>query len=401
MSDDLGPLLSRTFQEHAATVPDPRQMADAARHRARAIVRRRVAGVVAVTVGVVATGLVAASVTAVDRADSPPAERAPEVRLTTPPGARTAVSLDGLSAGAAPRVGWLDGDVFHHSAGHDVPLPIGATIAVEHGEGTVAVRDSEHPALYLLDAAGTATVTAIGNRPVAAPGGRAGYLAQEEGSLVVLPSETSDGWSAELEATYRSTPVGFLADGRLVVEVEPATDGGRATYLLAGPDRTSRWRGDGAVRATDPGGTAIGVVTPGRSPCIELWPTPAGPASWRACPPPSAAAAATYPDVAGFSPDGDLLLVRGPDPGGRGTRHVAVVDVASGTVVHELAAGDQAVIGQALLESDDTVLLAVWEGGRRALVRCAVEVGTGCETATDPTPVSRTDWAPAPMAPQR
>jgi hypothetical protein len=100
--------------------------------------------------------------------------------------------------------------------------------------------------------------------------------------------------------------------------------------------------------------------------------------------------------VIAFGADSHHVAIRGRDVGGRGTKRLVVAD-RTGRVERELDAdpGSAERFGQAVFESGDHVLMAVWEKGRSAIVRCNLD--GRCETATEPRVTSLEDWQSAPF----
>ena len=91
-----------------------------------------------------------------------------------------------------------------------------------------------------------------------------------------------------------------------------------------------------------------------------------------------------------FSPDSHHALLRRPTSGGGG--EYAVVDTETGEVVRLFAAAHDALLGQAVFETDDSVLLAASGGQEEYVVRC--RLAGECEVA------ARGDLPDGPAGPQ-
>jgi hypothetical protein len=62
-------------------------------------------------------------------------------------------------------------------------------------------------------------------------------------------------------------------------------------------------------------------------------------------------------------------------------------------LVQQPGAGER--FGQAVFETGNNVLVAVWAQGRSAIVRC--DLAGRCETAGEPHVTAWQDWQPAPF----
>jgi hypothetical protein len=146
------------------------------------------------------------------------------------------------------------------------------------------------------------------------------------------------------------------------------------------------------------GARTLAGVSPGPAgvPCLTVMSARTGAPDWRACPSADQSTGQGYPPVTDLSPGDRWLVALGRERPGGGTQQVVVLDTRTGQAARELVAGPGALIGQAVAEPDDTVLLAVWEDGRAGLVRCGVD--GGCEAATPSRRVALADWVRAPMA---
>ena len=155
------------------------------------------------------------------------------------------------------------------------------------------------------------------------------------------------------------------------------------------------------VTVTD-GGTVYATRSTDRS-CLEVRTVQRR--RWRSCDNDAGFAA-----VVALSPNGHHALLRRPTPNGGNA--YAVVD-GTGRVLRQLVAGSGSSLGQAVFETDGSVLLAVQTGpGAGAIVRCSV---TGACEATHvvvatPLPPIRDGesrsrgpirrWGPAPGRPR-
>ena len=394
---DLGALLTRTLHEHAAGAPDPAGLADRARREAGRVRRRRAATAVTV-LALVAVGVLLPQAVGGRRTTAPPAHRVPTVDLVAPPGARTAVTLDDLPVGRSSSRVWLDGRSLHRADGRVVPVPAGVTVAVEYGAGAIAYRPAGRPVLYVLGPTGDVRSTTTGGPPVSGRYGQVAYVDLDARRLEMLwPGDPASSWGVALPDADGTTPVGFLEDRRVVVEVGASSGSGRSTAIVS-RDGIRPWRGAGEVTTTYPAGRSLAVARrdQGISPCLELWPTPRRPGWWRSCPDGGTAAADQLARVTAFAADSHHVLVRGADEHGRGSGRLVVADMA-GAVVRELVAepGSGARFGQAVFERGDRVLVAVWAQGRSAIVRC--DLAGHCETAGEPRVTALRDWQPAPF----
>ena len=393
MTDRFEDLLTRTLRERAGVVDDRVRLAGGARREAGAIRRRRLVAAVATVVALVAVAAVV-PLAASDRADGPPAG-VRELTLSVPPGVRTVVSLDGLGLGAGPAVGWRRGDVFHHSLGHPVDLPAGVTTVVEQGGSTVAVVDAVHPSLRLLDADGASSTPVTGDRPLVDGTGQVAYVDHDPPALVVLSPDGSVARRSDLADASVAEPVGFLSRDRVLVALHDRRAGSRPRYLVAGPEGTRAWQSSTTVQVG--GGRVLAGTSRGSTgaACLTALPGLTGAADWRACPDPGTPSADRYVAMADVSPNSHWLIARARQRHGS-TGRVAVLDRETGRVVREVVAAPGLRIGQVLAETDDDLLLAVWQDGRAGIVRCGFD--GSCDAATTPAAVALADWDRAPMA---
>ena len=396
MTDRIEEMLVRTLHERSELEVEPVGLAGAARRRARAIRQRRL-GAAAAAVAVVTAVAVAVPSRSADRAEGPPAGQGREVTLSPSAAVRTTVTLRELAAGAPPEVGWREGDTFHHSGGHDVELPVGTSEVAEKGESTVAVVAAVHPSLRVLDASGTSGTPVTGDRPVTDGAGRIAYVDHEKAAVVVLSPQGETAWSYDVPDPSRAAPVGFLDTDRVLVALLPRTSGSRPRYVVAGPEGGRPWQSAMTVQVV--GSRALGGVGPGSAdvPCLTVQSSRTGAPDWRACPPAGQRAGLGYRTATDLSPTDRWLVALGRElPGAGGTDRGVVLDTRTGEAARELVAAPGAVIGQAVAETDDAVLLAVWEDGRAGLVRCTID--GACETAAPSRSVALADWVRAPMA---
>jgi hypothetical protein len=394
---DIGALLTRTLHERAREVPDSAGLADRARREAGQVRRRRLATGAGALALVVMAVLLPQAVGG-QRLTAPPAQRVANVDLVTPPGARTIVGLDKLPAGPSPSRSWLDGRLFHRTDGRVVPMPDAVTVAVEYGFGAIAYRPGPQPEVYVLGPSGAVRSTTAGGPPVTGRHGQVAYVDLDARRLEVLwPGDPAGSWGVSLPDADRTTPIGFLLDRSVVVDRGQTRGDGSGTSIVT-RDGIRAWHGMGTVTATYAPGRALAVVrhADGQEPCLELWPTPRDPGWWRHCPAQGSAPDDQLVSVIAFGADSHHVVIRGRDVGGRGTKRLVVAD-RTGRVVRELDAdaGSAERFGQAVFESGDHVLLAVWEKGRSAIVRCNLD--GHCETATEPRVTALEDWQSAPF----
>ena len=395
MTEHLEELLVRTLHARSRLEVEPTGLAGSARQRARTIRRRRLEAAVA-AVAAVTVVAVAVPGRSADRADGPPAGPVREVTLAPTAAVRTTVTLRDLDGGAPAEVGWREGDVFHHSRGHRVELPIGTSEVVEQGGSTVAVVAATHPSLRVLDERGTAGTFVAGDQPVSDGAGQVAYVDHEAAAVVVLSPDGEVAWSYDVPDPSRAEPIGFLSADRVLVAVRPREPGSRLRHVVAGPGGDRPWRS--AMTAQVVGSRVITGVGTGSADalCLTGQPGRTGSRAWLACPPAGQRAGQEYRTVTDLSPADQWLVALGPARPGGGTERVVILDSRNGQALRELVASPGALIGQAVAETDDAVLLAVWEDGRAGLVRCRID--GGCEAAAPGRSVALSEWVRAPMA---
>lgn len=390
MSRDPAALASRILAQRAAAVPPPAPgLAAAARRRAR--VRRRnqaLAGVVvaaAVAVAVLAPGVLPGGHR---HGQDLPARRS-EVPLTVPGRLVTRIAPDALPEGTAPRVAWTTDAVLHRSDGRALSLPIGPVPAVETSDGGafVPVSTTADSALRRVAADGTAGPARNASWPVVGRRGQLGYLDRGTRRLVtVLPSGATSAVPVPFDVR-RATLVGWLGDQTVVANV---------------PGHSARLIGSGATAVTLPGRQQA-TATDGRTTlasrsadgaCLEV--RRSRRLLWRSC----GGGPERFTSVVAFSPDSRHALVRRGTTGGAGD--YAVVDTETGSPLRLFTAarapsGAPAGLGQAVFESDSTVLVAVSVGPGQSIVRCTI---TGaCEVAVAHADMPRGPAGPHPFDP--
>ncbi len=376
MSRDPVDLLSRALTGRADAVPAPRPgLAMAARQQAR--LRRRRQTVVGATALAVAAALVVSPALRPDGRD----EQLPAgPMLEVPAGATTRIDPEQLPSGAAPDAAWVSGAVLHRLGGGSLGLPRGPVRAVETDSGGAILATSGGQSSPLEEVAADGHVVAEidASWPVRGPGGRLAYLQRDTGLL----AQERAGTGTEVTVTRElrdATLVGWLGPETLVVNLPT----GRAFTLnvqgLAGP-LTSRAQ----VTATD-GRTVYATRSTDRS-CLEVRTVQRR--SWRSCD-----NEAGFVAVVALSPSGHRALLRRPTPNG-GNAYAVVDD--TGRVLLQLVAGGGSSIGQAVFETDDTVLVAMSTGpGAGAIARCSV--GGDCETAAAHADMPRGPRGPLPF----
>ena len=373
MRRDPVDLLSRALAERADAVPVPRPgLAVAARQQAR--LRRRRQTVVGATALAVAAALIVSPALRPDGRDEQlPAGPSFEV----PAGTTTRIDTGQLPPGAGPGVSWVSSVVLHRRDGGSLGLPDGPVPAVETASGgaLVATTGGQAGPLQKLDREGHVVAEIDASWPARGPGGRLAYIERNTGLLVQERAGT--GTQVTVARELRDvTLVGWLGPETLVVNQST----GRAVTLnvqgLVGA-LTERAH----VTTTD-GRTVYATRSTDRS-CLEVRTVQRR--RWRSCDNDAGFAA-----VVALSPNGRHALLRRPTPDG-GNAYAVVDD--TGRVLRQLVAGGGSSLGQAVFETDGSVLLAVQTGpGAGAIVRCSV---TGaCEAA-----VAHADMPDGPRGP--
>ncbi len=379
MSRDLVTQVSRALADRAGGVPAPRPgLADAARRQARA--RRRKQGVGAVLGAAVVATAVLAPIALPGREHRVEQLAARPGPLAVPDGVRTEVTPDTLTQGAAPGVAWTADAVLHRIDGRELGLPLGpvGTAGTPDGGAFIADSRTSDARLRRVEADGQARPAQNVSWPVVGERGQLGFLDRDRGFLV---TEVPGGTRREVEVPFDvggAALVGWLGDGTVVANVP----GARARAI--GTNGTvNRLRGLAQATATDRRSMVASRSTDGS--CLQVRRDQA--LLWSSCDD------AGRNSVVAFSPDSHKVLVR-RSTSGRGGDY-AVVDADTGNVVRLFSAGGPSTerLGQAVFETDDTVLIAVSVGPGESIVRCSL--AGACELA-----VAHADMADGPAGPQ-
>jgi hypothetical protein len=393
--------LTRTLRRRAERLAPRPILVGPARVRAGHLRRTRRWTVAAVVLVVGAAFAMPASLGGRDRAGEGGSRRT-SVSLAA---ARTRTSnvppLRALPAGTAPRIGWLDADGYHPAADVAIVVPGTLTTVVSSGRDLVGVR-SGHEASQLvpLTAGSLVPPERRATTPVVSADGSAiAWYARHgrEGTLTVVRGDGSH--SVDVRAV---APLGFArADGGPLLLTEPGatSDLSVVRRLLPGTGAIDpRWNRPGIGVAVSPVTGDLVVLRPwSLGSCFVLL-GPEGRTRWRACTP--AVGDRPPPEWVGalgpFSPDGRYLLARGiPREVGNGA--FAVIDVRTGRVLHryDTSAAALRMFGDAVFEDDGHVLVAMYERGSTALVRC--DFHGHCESATTPVRTPAQRWTSHPF----
>ena len=117
---------------------------------------------------------------------------------------------------------------------------------------------------------------------------------------------------------------------------------------------------------------------------------------WSSCPRAGATVPSWVGSVGPFSPSGRRVIASG-HAGGIGVWTFAIVTTESGAVVrrYEARSGGPDAFGWAVFEDDDHVLVADYDHGRTAIIRCDLR-GT-CEAATRVRAINLDQWDANPF----
>lgn len=339
---------------------------------------RRIAAsaVVAAAVGVIVPTVLA--VTSGIRAEG---EIMPAPQPDVPTVARTTLTLDGLERGPDPRVEYFtaDGVVLSGEGLQPLDRRYQALVPSAADGGWVAVEPDGYEVRSLTEDFDRQSGTAKNLSFVTTPDrGFYAFVAVETGAqTLVLRSTTDpeDGMVWDLPAEGVSEVVGFLGEGRLVVETTDQTTGrtdlamaesdGSVTDLpdYGGAISTSPVSGLIAVqtKSRDDGSGCFGVVDPDQSD-RPLWETCAN-------------------SLGAFSPDGELVMGSGSYQSGEGPVELQVLDAATGDVVTSFTPDSATMITllHPTWESNDAIIAPAYEGEVSTILRFGVD-GTLEET---------------------
>jgi len=331
----------------------------------------------------------------------PPVDR-PDLRLPATldvgdaPG--TPLVLEGLTQGSAPKVPWVEGDVFHGEAG-DITLP-GDQVSVRKfvalGDGVAQLVGPGAARVQLVSLEGDVFDEFAGSGILGSPdGGSLAWFDPASREAVLTSSQGEQTDRVPVPGTGDFVPVGWLDDNDVVLAPSDATRGRPSAWRTSG--EPASWA-LGSVETTSPErGLVAGRV--GRRPdlpdCIEVFAAdrPARPV-WHHCYELDRQAYA-LPTLR-FSPSGSVLAVHSQN--GTGERgYLAILDARDGSVAASLDLGhdesQRVRVVDFRFEDSDHLLLVVEDGtgeaegsSQVAIVRCTIEVR--CELAATPVRTS-------------
>ena len=401
---DLARRLGETLHRRADALHDtPLDLMDV-RGRATTIRRRR-----HTAVGLAAAAAVAAVVLPLSLIPTAGDDRVVDpqpVDTPTPTRIDDPVPLDPRSApeGPASRISYVDSDAERLvTPGGTYDLPEAYLQVVPFVDGWVALATGT-PGLT-----GTRVAVLDGDFGETAGNEVATFMAvREDGGRVAWVEFTGDGWTlvnattADGDATStdvstsgeeaRTTAVGFLRDGQVVVEtLDPRTY--ENSYRVVAPDRTTtaQFGGFNRVAATS---SVTGLVAgqtefTGDGSCSAvLDPLSADQEPvWETC----------DHSLGAFSPDGRYLVGLAPYYDGPGSPTVAILDAATGEPLVDFVSSNDpesvATVGDVAWEDDTTLLATVNQGADEFLVRLTADGRVErLDTAPDPGQESARFW---------
>jgi hypothetical protein len=390
--------LSRALQERSEDVGGHPIGLDDVKGTARRIRRRRTAAGLAAAAVVLAVGVpvgFAATGTSADRAipvaqatpstsASPSATVSPTVTpppttapatpsqspVTSTPDASAAVPLTarGAATGAAPRVGYLQGDRLHNGDGTVQTLPAAYTnVTSFHGGWLAATFKQGETSVLELDGS---------DRVVASSPGSDSFALSQDGTMVswfTVPGQGKTGslWSADLSgmgngrsstsipAGTQVTPIGWVRTGVVYEAFQQeaqvwTTDFAGHTRQLPGLIAAT-----GALQSDDL--VAGQTSSSGTGSCWTVMVAGSGKRLWNTC------------DFAlgRFSPDGRYVIGTDAYADGAGGRTVAILDAHTGKVVEEYRVPDsaQAFTGDSAWEENGNLLTILNEDGAWHMLR--------------------------------
>lgn len=300
-------------------------------------------------------------------------------------GGTTILTLDGLTAGAAPEIDWIEGSTLHAADGRELTVPDGVFDPLPFGDGLVGMTSNETGGwdTALVDADGNVTIHP-GSSP--AMSGDAELIAWYDADAGAVQFARADGGSAPEPIGVDGVvgPVGFAGSDSLVVNV-----GDEHLWISSGVRRYAV--SDGSESALSESLLGVGAVSEvgqlmwglteqlDSGSCSGVFTVDSAEPLWTTC---------DY-RFHQFSSDGRYLIGTDVDSDGAGDVIAVVMDARTGELVHQFEAPQPGYIGRTAFERDGTVLLVYTtsyeEGeGETAIIRCSFD--GSCERATDVRP---------------
>jgi hypothetical protein len=367
MTGDSGRILSGVLREAVRDVRPPGTgLADRARRSARRRRRHQVGAVAASGLALLALlyapGLLPGpQQRAAERL--PAAGVGPEVDLAVPVTAMSPVDMaTGARAAGQPSVAWFSWRALHRSDGRVVQLPDGALGAVETPDGGALVTGGTvtDPTLTLVSADGRTLGTLSATPPVVGQDGQVAYVDLDSDRIVRIGA---DGWAATAPVSVPPGAlrlVGFLGDA-VVADTDNAPP-----WLIHRGGTTEPLQGLADATASDgPSGTVASRSADGR--CLEL--RRDGRPLWHSC-----GNRGRFSSIVAISPNAHHVLLRRGASANPGVSEYAVVDSESGRVTRLLAAAGRSLgLGQAMFDTDHSVLVVAYRDAATRIVRCSLD----------------------------
>lgn len=285
------------------------------------------------------------------------------------------ITLTGLSRGKEPQTGHVSDGRFR-GAGDEVDLGAVAgritdVAALRGGYLVAAQTESGERQVTFVDQSGNASAESrrVEGGFARSDDGQVGAFVQPDG-VPVLVRDGGRGWTDLVKV-----PDGVGADAVAVTgeDCAVALDACSVWVNTSSPE-TMTWTVDaeGARastqkplrRVTDVAGQRVAGITEVRDDgtCSAVLDLDGSVPLWSTC---------EHRFVA-FSPDGTRLLATGSYGDGLGDRQVAILDAESGDVLLDLPVTDMAFVSEMVWEDDTHVLAEVFEQGRWAVLRIAL-----------------------------
>lgn len=382
-------LLTTTLRERAGDMAGHTLGLDDVKGRARGIRRRRRAMGGAVAAAVLAVAVpVGINVTDVDRGQQPlPTNPSPSVVETPEPSPSGPVTLDAAAAprGQDPTMVYLRGPVLHEPGRPGLRLPAAYSEVTPYADGWVGIDVADGTTTF-LDAEGDPTQPPYdgATAAVSADGQWLSTVLYATGGvdLQLWPAAgapRNEGYTSNVVSFDGTLDLAGFVGPQTVAYNLTTTGPQGATVTPYVTDWSSEPRElDGlldVIGASEVNGTVSGMTELDQvagTACYAVVDVATGDRSWETC----------DHALGAFSADGRHVLGTDAFVDGLGGRQVAILDARDGSVVAEFSTGDLGHTGDAVWESDGSVLVPTYQGGTWHLLRLRPD-GT-VEQALDP-----------------
>src|SRR4051794_21103067 len=377
--DELGRELRRRSREVDGSVPID---LGRVRQQARRIRRRRqvAAGAAALVVLAVAVPIGLSTTGGETGSQSPVARPSQSVSPALPRGAAPLTAVR-VRQGHSPRIGYLDGRTFHAPDGRTVRFGTSyVTVTPYHGGFLAAADHNGTGTVDRIDNALTVTSRTAGSTAFGVSGDQleTAFVLSDPRPRLYSGSATGMGEgeaSLRLPAGAAATPVGYVAPGQVVYNLDGPRPQARSTTPSGSSRRLRPFLKAGG--ATELASLVSGQLSSSASgSCWGVLKVDSNTLLWRTC----------RHRLGKFSADGRFLLA-GPSYGdGLGDASVTILDVRDGSVLAAFARprGSDLFVADAVWEDAGTVLAVVHESGAWRILRLSVTGGV--EAATAPVP---------------